>query len=76
MKHRLRRKVLDRLARDIERNKCYNLNRLMRRYAKRAIGIDVPGRVAVRGLHNPDHHHQRHADNSHQGNHGGARTRS
>jgi len=74
LKQRLRREVLDGLARNIKRDKSYNLDRLMCRNAKRAIWIDVSGRVAVRGLHNPNHHYQRHAHKSHRSNPGGART--
>jgi len=69
----LRPHVLDRLAGDVEGDESNDLDGLMCRDAKRAARVNVPGRVAVHHLHNPNHQNQRNADNSKQRNPGGTR---
>ena len=56
--------MLNRLARYIQRNKRNHLNSLVRCDAKGAIGIDVPGRVAVHHLDDSNHQDQRNAYNT------------
>lgn len=50
------------LAGNVERNEGDNLNGLMRSNAEGAVGVGMPGWVAVRHLHDSDHQHQRDAE--------------
>lgn len=70
---RLRPDVLNGLAGDVEGNESDDLNGLMRRDAKRAVRVDMTGRMAVRHLHHPNHQNQRDADDPEQRNPGRAR---
>lgn len=54
--------MLDALARDFEGNEGDDLNRLMCSDAQGAIGVGMPGGVAMRRLHDSDHQYKRDAD--------------
>lgn len=54
------------LAGKIERNQCNDLDDVMRRSAKRAIVIWLPGRMGVGNLDYPTHQDQRNANNPKQ----------
>jgi len=71
---RLRPDMLNGLAGDVESNEGDDLNGLMRRDAKRAVRVNVPGRVAVHHLHHSNHQNQRDADDPEQRDPGRART--
>lgn len=66
--------MLNGLAGDVESNEGDDLNGLMRRDAKRAVRVNVPGRVAVHHLHHSNHQNQRDADDPEQRDPGRART--